>query len=67
MAQFDQGVKGNGLQFLNVDYDLGYAGKKEHCSYLWWELSHVLTMVLKNNCERHCINGAALNLCAGKN
>ena len=57
---FDREIKGN-VSF-DVDYDLGYARKEEHCATCGGHLGHVFNDGPKNTTgERHCINGAALN------
>lgn len=57
---FDREIKGNVA--FDVDYDLGYARKEEHCATCGGHLGHVFDDgPRKTTGQRHCINGAALS------
>ena len=46
---------------LDVDYKIGYARTELKCATCGGHLGHSFQMVRRNNGERHCINGVALN------
>jgi peptide-methionine (R)-S-oxide reductase len=62
---FDREVKGN-VSF-DVDYNLGYARKEEHCATCGGHLGHIFNDGPKDTTgERHCINGSAMKCVPSK-
>ena len=56
---FDREIKGN--VSYDVDYNLGYARREEHCATCGGHLGHVFNDGPKETTgKRHCINGVAL-------